>query len=379
MDRHGFYRGPHEGEASAYSVRKGQRFDDATALLFESTKKHEKDSPKHAFGLPILDAAYDGKPSIVSELNWTSPNRFRADLPLLAAAYGLLHGSDGRFFFATTAPAWDTQLGKFSISDPAVLGQFPATALAFRRGLLKRGDLVARIEMTLGDLYALQGAPAFGPMNLDPFRKAGVGAGKSMELAKLDALDPLAFLVGPVEMRFGESARPSSVKNLEGLIDRKLRTVKSSTGELSWDWQKGLMTVNAPRIQAATGFLAKAGPIDLADVRIDARLEYGTVIVVALDDKPLATSDRFLVQAFSEQSNFGWKTSQSGPLRVIDDAGGSPIVVRKFEGGIVLERPDVESLHAEALDAGGYPTSRATDLGRGLPFLPDAMYYLVTK
>jgi hypothetical protein len=379
MDRHGYYGGPHEGEASAYSVARGQRYDDASAILFESAKKHEAGAPKQEFGLPIVDPSYDGKPSIMSEINWTPPNRFRADLPLLAAVYGVLQGSDGPFFFATTQPAWDTRFGKFSIADPAILGQFPATALAFRRGLLKRGNPVARLEMTVGDLYALTGAPAPAPTKLDAFRKAGVLAGKSMELAKVEALDPLASLVGPVEVRFDESARPSSVMNLSGFIDRKASVVKSSTGELSWDWRKGLVTVNAPRIQAAAGFLAKAGPIDLAAVRIDARMEYGAVIVVALDDKPLATSDRFLVQVFSEQSNFGWKTSQSGPLRRIDDAGGPPLVVRKFEGGIVLERPDVESLHAEALDPGGYPTSRATDLGRGLPLLPDAMYYVVTK
>ena len=34
--------------------------------------------------LPILDVIYNGKPSIISELNWTAPNRHRSELPPLA-------------------------------------------------------------------------------------------------------------------------------------------------------------------------------------------------------------------------------------------------------------------------------------------------------
>lgn len=50
-------------------------------------------------GLPIMDIFYNGLPSTISEINGTPPNPYRADLPLRAAAYGALPGTDG-FFFA---------------------------------------------------------------------------------------------------------------------------------------------------------------------------------------------------------------------------------------------------------------------------------------
>lgn len=39
MDRHGYYGGPHHGDAASYTVTAGDSYDDATALRFESTEK----------------------------------------------------------------------------------------------------------------------------------------------------------------------------------------------------------------------------------------------------------------------------------------------------------------------------------------------------
>ena len=153
IDRHGYFGGPHQGENAAFALSKGDRYNDASALLFETGKPGET-----SFELPIFDLTYNGKPSTISELNWALPNRFRTEMPMLAAAYGALQGSDGLFFFASDGAGWAEHLSKFSISDPVVEGQFPATALAFRTGLIRTGEMSRHLEAKLSDLFALKGA-----------------------------------------------------------------------------------------------------------------------------------------------------------------------------------------------------------------------------
>jgi hypothetical protein len=119
MDRHGYYEGLHEGERASYSISKGDKYNDRAAVAFDPKSGSSPD-----FGLPIMDIQYNGLPSTISEINWTPPNRFRADLPLLAASYGALQGTDGFFFFALSGPSWQEVLGKFSIQTPVAIGQF---------------------------------------------------------------------------------------------------------------------------------------------------------------------------------------------------------------------------------------------------------------
>lgn len=354
IDRHGYFGGLHQGENAAFSLSKGDRYNDASALLFETGKPGQT-----SFELPIFDLTYDGKPSTISELNWTPPNRFRAEMPLLAAAYGALQGSDGLFFFASDGAGWAAHLSKFSIADPAVEGQFPATALAFRTGLIRTGEVSRHLEAKLSDLFALKGAG-------------------------LDSLDPLTYLTGRVELDITEPGRPSrgpglSAPALSASIDRRAKTVRSLTGELAWDFGRGLMTVDAPSAQGATGFLSRAGAIKLGTLTIQSPLEYGAILLVAMDGRPLASSHRMLLQVMSEESNFGWSAPGQG-LRELVDVGGPPLVVKRLAGTLAINRPDAPSLRVQPLDANGYPVSSSATKGAGrVTLLPTTLYYLIEK
>src|SRR5438093_6414385 len=112
-----------------------------------------------------MDIRYNGMPSTITEINWPMPNRFRADLPLLAAAYGSLQNSSGFFFFALSGPFWQSMHAKFDIQTPVIMGQFPAAALIYRKGLAKPGASVVEAHLKLSDLYALKGAPIAAPLN----------------------------------------------------------------------------------------------------------------------------------------------------------------------------------------------------------------------
>jgi len=351
IDHHGYFDPVHEGPRASFTITAGDRYDDALALRFESNKPGAI-----SFDLPIMDLAYNGKPSTLSEVNWPSPNRYRTDMPLLAAAYAALQGTDGLFFFATDGGGWAQRLAKFTIANPATLGQFPAAALLYRRGLVKTADVVAHVEADLPGLYAFKGLP--GPM-----------------------LDPLAPLAGRVEVNVATKAGGSSAaKDLSGFVDRKARIVRSVTGELRWDWGRGLMTVDAPAAAGATGMLGQAGELALSTVHINSGNLYGAVLVVAMDGLPIATSAKILVQVMTEDANSGWSAPGTGPREILD-VGGPPLVVREIAGRVTFTRPDAASLRATPLDPNGYPAAAPTPLGpKGeLQLRPTTLYYLIEK
>ena len=363
IDRHGYFDALHEGPRADFAIATGDRYDDALALRFESNKPGVP-----SFGLPIMDVAYNGKPSTLSEVNWTSPNRYRTDMPLLAAAYAALQGTDGLFFFATEGVGWAQRLTNFTVTDPAALGQFPAAALLYRRGLVKTADVLVHIEADLPGLYGFKGLPV-----VEPDSKSAAATGP--------ALDPLAPLAGRVEVNVApKAAGPSTAKDLSPFIDRGARVVRSATGELRWDWGRGLVTVDAPAAAGATGLLAQAGDLALSSVHITSGNEYGAVMVVAMDGKPLGASAKILVQVMTEDANNGWSAPGRGP-RTIADVGGPPLVVRDIAGRIAFVRPDAASLRVTPLDANGYPAAAATPLGpKGeLQLRRATLYYIVEK
>jgi len=373
MDRHGYFGGRHEGPRASYSLNPDDIYEDRSALLFTDPK----DKQKQDFSLPIMDIRYNNLPSTITEINWVMPNRFRADFPLLAASYGLLQGTDGFFFFAAERPGWDDGLGKFAIASPVVMGQFPATALIFRKGLLQPGISVADIPLKTADLFDLQGAPVTAPQNLDEFRAKDVPPGQALRSDRVSSIDPLAFLVGQVNLQFTHREGEAQQVELSQWINRQAKTVRSSSDQLLWDYQRGLVTVNAPQVQGVTGFLRQAGVQELPQMRVSAEMDYGTVLLVALDNQPLKTSRRMLLQVMSEEQNFGWKTSGK-PRKTIESIGNSAIAVRNLAGKIALRRPDAGTLTVTALDFNGYPKQQ---IGKANDFQlqHQTFYYLLEE
>ena len=140
MDRHGYYGGPHEGESAGYldlQRRSIQR-------RLGAPVRDRQDQGETSFNLPIMDLAYNGKPSTISEMNWTPPNRcprrHAGDRGRLRRAAGVRR----LLLLRRDEIGWAEALAKFSISDPVAMGQFPATALIFRQGLVKRAGVALR-------------------------------------------------------------------------------------------------------------------------------------------------------------------------------------------------------------------------------------------
>ncbi|MBC7328666.1 hypothetical protein H5T87_11245, partial [bacterium] len=221
----------------------------------------------------------------------------------------------------------------------------------------KTAPVVVEVKRKLSDLFALNGVPVRSPMNLDELRKKDIPPDRPVQIEGVEAIDPLSFFVGRVAIDFTEDKSSLSLANLANYIDRSTGIVKSATGELLWDYKKGVVIVDSPKVQGVVGFLGKAGTIKLRDVSIESQMEYGTILLVSLDDKPIASSHKLLLQVMSEEKNKGWSAPGEG-LREIKSVGTPPIMLRCFSGLIKLNRPDASRLSVILLDDNGYPIEK---------------------
>jgi len=144
IDRHGYFSSIHQGDALGYSICNGQTFSNRSALRFDPA---EPGKPKD-FTNPAMDLHYNQMPSMISETTFNRLNRYRSQGPLYCAAYGSLQGSDAIVHFAFNGTACEVQPGggrdPGSVVTPAMLGQFSAAALLYRKSLIKSPSVSIR-------------------------------------------------------------------------------------------------------------------------------------------------------------------------------------------------------------------------------------------
>ena len=377
IDRHGYFECSHKGDNAAWSVRNGHTYSDRSALRFDAP---DPTKPRQ-FVHPVMDPHYDHKPSMISETTFCRPNRYRSEAPLYFAAYGALQNSDCIAHFAFDGSRWAVKPGfwmqQWTLMTPAMIGQFPAAALIYRRGLVAAGSVLAEVKLNKTDLLHLKGTPLPQDAALDELRLADVPQGAEVKPGQ--RIDPLIHYAGRVEVSFVTEPGSTKVTDLAPLVDHGKKTVTSSTGELKLDYDKGVLAINAARAQGLSGALKLAGTADLKDLSVSSGLELGHIIAVALDDQPLATSGRILLQVMSEEQETNHKTEPVSPtVKRIVNIGTDPWQVRELNGTVRFKRPDAAQLKVTALDFNGYPTG-ATGTGREIQLQPATMYYLIAR
>ncbi|MFO1460776.1 MAG: hypothetical protein U1G08_15395 [Verrucomicrobiota bacterium] len=375
IDRHGYFSITHKGENADWSIRNGHVFADRSALRFDPV---EPGRPRQ-FVHPAMEITYAGKPQMISETTWNRPNRYRSEAPLYFAAYGALQGSDALVHFALDGDRWSVKPNFFmqpwTLMAPSQMAQFPAAAFLYRRGLVKPGDVLARIDLNTGDLLNLKGTPLPQDANFDELRLKDVPAGTEVKPGQ--RMDPLIHFAGRVEVNFTTTPGKVVLKDLQPFVDRGRAQVRSSTRELALDYGIGLLTINAPAAQGASGNLKGGGTLSLGDLILRSELDNGHVLLVSLDGNPIATSTRMLLQVMSEERPTGFATEDAGKgLKKITDIGRDPWQVRKLQG--VVEFKTTDRLSIQPLNFNGYPKGDATD-GTSLTLAPETLYYLVTR
>ncbi|MBI1386942.1 MAG: hypothetical protein GC154_00655 [bacterium] len=371
IDKHGYFNGGHTSPdgSDSYSVTVGHTFTNRSAV-------------KNPANLPLQFIQLENHPQIISEIGWTNPNLYRADFDFLMAAYGSLQDVDGFFTFALGGASWDSSMGKFAASCPAILGNFPAYALMYRRGDVQKGSTVLRQVLKLDDLYAMKGNGGAESQNFDGLRLEDVPPG-GVATGEVSAIDPLSYYVGRVTRTFGDNPSDSTETNLEPYIDRSKQTVTSETGELNWNYGAGLATIDTPNAQGCTGFLGQAGTVDLSGVRVEMKNEYGSIVAISLDGEPLAESETILIQAMTVERPYGFR-ADGGKEGKITNMGGYPFGVELIDAVVTLKGAKCDSVEVIALDENGYPTEKEVRSDRDsggvtIHLAPDAAYHVIKR
>lgn len=337
IDQHGYFNpANHEGDGSGYSVRVGHTYQDRSGL-----KTPEK--------LPLRFNQVDGHPQIISELGWTNPNRYRADSTLLTAATAALQGIDGTFLFAVNSDTMvDNTITKFQLCSPVIVGGFPAAALMYRRGDLETAPVAVHEALRTDDLFALKGTAAVTEAAYDAFRAVDVPPGATMS-GDVDQFDPYTAYVGRVTRSFDKPGDKDTQLNLAEAIDRKRKRLTSLNDSFVWDYGRGVVTVDTDNTKAVAGFLQEQGTLVFDNVQIHSDNHYGQVFVTALDDQPLITSRKILVQSVTEEQFYGWKSAGGKVLSL----GQPPWNLKPVKTTVDLHVGDLPIKRAVALDFNG--------------------------
>ncbi len=376
IDRHGYFAGTVQGENSEWSLRVGHTYADRSALRMEGDKPGSPRSLNH----PVMDPEYNGRASMISETTWNRPNRYRGEAPLFYAAYGALQDTDAIVHFALDGADWSVKPGYFmqpwTLMAPTQLGQFPAAALLYRRGLVRTGEVLADIRLTRNDLLDLKGTPLPQDAAFDELRLKDVPDGSTPVLPG-QRIDPLIHFAGRTRVRLDADVSGIDLQPLRPWINHAAQTVRSTTGELLLDYRNGILEIRAPAAQGVSGNLAARGPVELPDFRIRSSLDLITILAVALDDQPLARSSRILLQVMTEEQPTDWATETlpDGQKR-ITSLGRDPWEIRAPRGTVECLRPDAASLRVTALDLNGVRKQRMGD-ARSIGLLSDVVYYLL--
>lgn len=355
-----YFGGLHTGPNNGWAIMNGDTYASDSALT---------DS---ALSFPLALKQVKGFPMMITESSWVFPNAYAAEGPFLVSVYSGLTGFDAYYWFSTGTEEWTPPQSangympsqqKWICATPDMVGQFPAAALAFRRGYVKRGEPAVEEHRALASLWARRTPIIAESAAFDPNRDAGdIAPASSVKTG----LDPYAFLAGPVTAVYDSDESKTRVADLKSLIRREANgvTVKSVTGEIELSTGPGFCTVNAPKCQGVAAHFKNRQAFDLADLSVRCENAFGTVMAVPLDDQPLATSKRVLVQVGMPCRPTGWRcrptsiTPEGGqPTQGwrVTDFGHAPWAVETPKLQITLRNRSLT--HARALDANGLPVA----------------------
>jgi hypothetical protein len=371
-----YYGGAHEGQNNGWAIVNGDRFTDDCVML----------RPRE---LPLTLKQVDGFPMLITESSWVPPQGYQSEGPFLVAAYQGLTGIDAFYWFATGEEGWRQpgsangflpSEGKWVCATPMLMGQWPAAALMHRLGYVKQGESVVYEQRSLDDLWRRRMPIIAEDAGYDPNRDK---TNLSKESNVKDGVNPLAYLVGPVVVKYGGDPSHSRVADLSHYIRADQKLIQSITGQLEMDYDKGLCCLNAPKAQGATGFLKKKGSFKFPDIEIQSGNDYATVLAVAMDDKPLKNSTRILVQVGTTERPLGWKTK---PVQVdgrsgeeVVSFGHAPWMIVRADITLWVNNPNIT--RARVLDPNGMPIRdmrlESSAARKKFKFPEDALYVVL--
>jgi hypothetical protein len=304
--------------------------------------------PLHSTVVQLSRTAVAGKPFTVSETNHPFPNEYASEgIPILAAYAGF---QDWDMVVMDTFepkkdPAWRPYVGDpFDISlDPVRMTQMAAGALTFLHGDVKPARHT--VERTYSREQVLQ-------------------AGLPPDGLRVGSEQPCSTPGFPLALPLEHEVR---ITSFDGPPTAQFRAsganpVVSYTDKLAWygsDAKTGLVTVETNCTRALVGFI-KTNHRTLKNLRADISNDFATIVLTAIDDKPLARADKMLLSACSRVANTDQKRNDARSRLGPNGQGHSPTLIEPVHGTVTLGGIEAAtSVSAAALDGSGRPMGAA--------------------
>lgn len=262
--------------------------------------------------------ALEGKPFFIGELNQSEGGEniarekpFRPMVEVATVAYGALQDWDGLIWFAwnhgdrNIAPdgasreaGRDAKLGEM-MSDHMMQDHLRSLGYVFRNGLIR---------------------PSTQPVTLwtdKPYYAGnyhGLMRGKTNYKPGWQSVHRIRRAYGPVPE--GQSTAP-------WMTESPKNPVVSDTGEIIKDMERKQLTIAAPQVEIFSGELDDSAPKGPAHLSLKETEGFATVVLVALDHKPLKESRHLLVSRTLVDKDL---KETSGPAAVLKD-------LRSFQAG----------------------------------------------
>jgi hypothetical protein len=248
-----------------------------------------------------------GLPYTVSEWHHCLPNPYRAEGPMIMAAYSALQGWHSmQYAYWATTEARPAMINSFEgMFDPSQTATIPAASLLFLRGDVQ--------EAREGIYDRITPEQAANPL-VEPARH-----GAAVLVSKYG----IAFTDRP---EVPSAPLPASVVTPSGVF-------KSSTGELAWNASDGVVLVDTPSTQAVVGF-AGGRRVASRDAIFELTTPFAVVAVSSLTKDPIATSKRLLVSTSADARWTGTSVSPDGQ-RVLT-TGRFPFLAQPVEGRVTI-------------------------------------------
>jgi hypothetical protein len=287
-----------------------------------------------------------GRPYTVSEFNQPYPNRQAAELDPVLAAFGAFQGWDSIMHFAYShGRSWDNAApSSFDINgDWTKWPNVGQSAWLFRSGAISPGKSPLEI-------------PVSREMRMQFTRERKLNAFNAFLAA--NGVDPALAFVHPIGIRMAE-------KPLEKQA-APAAPYTSDTGELVYDKAGRTYIIRSAKAAGAVGYFrkAEAGAIDVELVANDHG--FATILLTALDNRPLAQSRRMLLSTPGYTLGAGQKLAPYADTQdwwtfppepgsskpSADRSAKSPIMMERVESYITL-RTLTKRLTVYPLDGAG--------------------------
>ena len=379
VDNHSYWDHPRFPERQ-WSLPHGYSNKSATADL--------ANVPRGMFASRIV-----GKPFTVTEINFCFPNRYRAEAGPLTGAYAALQDWDGLFRFAHSHSINNTRKveaarGFDLVNEPLSLLSERIAMLLFLRGDVAPAKRIVPYLVTPETAYPA--APGWGRASFpQAFSTLGLHTGIGSAFGQLPADAPI--ITGSPNLNPAAAGRarfiPADDKLAASLgaadaVNTASRRITSDTGQIMLDSGKGTLRIVSARSECFV--IPDAGELAGDAVSLKNDGGFAVVSVSAMDDKPIATSNRLLIVHLTDLQNTKARYRNQSMV-LMEQWGELPMLIRAGKAQVSIKLNDNRPASVWAVDMSGKRTA-AMDVvrdGNTLRFTADTgrsvMAYELTR